>query len=720
MTALQTLRHHQGLLVGLILFALFAFVLGEVISSSDRIFSGDRTTVAKIGDNKLNVEDYRAKINEFMEANKQYNVGYGVAAEQIYNQWITETVLYDQYMAAGISVGSKGTMNGVMGLPDVKQYFVNAMGEVDENALRQWVNSARQAKESGSAEGEEAWKLWQDMKQRGKMMQMSNQYSDMVRAGLAPTALDAKMEYAIQNDQVDGKVAFLSFASVDDKEVAVSDAEIESYVAKHAEDYKRKATRDIQYALVPILPSEKDAEAVKEKISELLKDKVEFNEKTNAMDTIYSFARTKNDSLFVNANTEAGSRYNGTYQRDIANFDLNQWLQTASKGQIFGPYKDEQSYKLTKVMDVRSLPDSVRFSHVLISYTGNQYVKNATISKDAAKLKADSLAAVLKAGKVSIADLAAKYSDDPSVAQNNGLQDWVKYSGENGEMESFVFTNPKGSIKVIESPVGYHVIKIEDAKAYGTAYKLATITQFISPSKETAAVILAKAQALSKDNATVEEFVARAVKDGYSVTPALNFTILESSFNGIGDNTSITRWAFEDKTKVRNTKIFDVANNHVVAILSGIREEGVQSAADARAEVEPILVKDKKATILKQKLAKATGSIDNIAKTTGAELLDAPSMTMATPIIAGVGRAPLTVGTMFGMKEGQVSAPVVDETGVLVATVTARRPAEVGNTSTVMGALTEAYNAYLQYVMPALQTKADVQDNRAKIEKLYN
>ncbi|MDD4819903.1 MAG: peptidylprolyl isomerase [Flavobacteriales bacterium] len=720
MTALQTLRHHQGLLVGLILFALFAFVLGEVISSRDRIFSGDRTTVASIGDNKLNVEDYRAKINEFIEANKQYNVGYGVAAEQIYNQWVMETVLYDQYMAAGISVGTKGTMNGILGLPDVKQYFTNAMGEVDENALRQWVNSVRQAKESGSAEGEEAWKMWQDMKQRGKMMQMSNQYSDMVSVGLIPTALDAKIEYAFQNDQVDGKVAFLSYASVDDKEVAVTDAEIESYVSKHADDYKRSETRDIQYALVPIVPSEKDADAVKEKISELLKDKVEYNEKTNTTDTIYSFERTKNDSLFVNANTDAGSRFNGAYQREIANYDLSEWLKSASKGSVFGPYKDEQSYKLTKLMDVRSLPDSVRFSHILISYQGNQYVKDATISKDAAKLKADSLAAVLKSGKASMEALAAQYSNDPSVAQNKGLQEWVKYNGQNGEMESFVFTNPKGSIKVIESPVGYHVIRVEDAKAYGTAYKLATVTQYITPSKESAATILSKAQALAKNNATVEEFVANAVKQGYDIIPALGFTILEYPFKGVGDNTSITRWAFEKNTKVKDTKIFDIAGNHVVAILSGMREEGKQSVADARAAVEPIVMQEKKAEILKKKFAAAKGSLDEIAKAAGAEVLEASSMTMVTPIIAGAGRAPETVGTMFGMKEGQVSAPVVDETGVMVATVTARRPSEQGNTETVKNALTESYNAYLQNAMPALQTKAQVKDNRAKIEKLYN
>jgi len=97
MTALQKLRHHQGLLVGLILFALFAFVLGEVISSRDRIFSSDRTTVASVGDNKLGVEEYRAMINEFMEANKQYNVGYGMAAEQVYQNWVLQNVREEQY-----------------------------------------------------------------------------------------------------------------------------------------------------------------------------------------------------------------------------------------------------------------------------------------------------------------------------------------------------------------------------------------------------------------------------------------------------------------------------------------------------------------------------------------------------------------------------------------------------------------------------------------------
>ncbi|MBR4403138.1 MAG: peptidylprolyl isomerase [Flavobacteriales bacterium] len=719
MTALQTLRHHQGLLVGLILFALFAFVLGEVISSRDRIFSSDRTLVASVGDDELHVEEYRSRINQFMEANKQYNVSYGVAAQQVYEQWVIEKLLEQQYEAAGISVGAKGTMNGILELPDVKQYFTNALGQVDENALQQWVSSVRQAREAGNAEAQEAWALWQDMKQRGRALQESAQYADMVQAGLTATTLDGKIEYAYQNDQVDGQVVYLPYSSIDDKTVEVTDAEITSYVNKHADEYKRSESRDIQLALIPVEPSEKDAQAVLEKITELLKDKQEYNEKTKSAETVYGFQNTENDSVFVSTYTDAGSRYSGAYVRNIENEDVKEWVEGAKIGEVFGPYRDKDSYKLSKLQEVRTMPDSARFSHVLISYEGNQIVPDAVLSKEAAKATADSIAAVIKSRRATLEDMALKYSMDPSAAENKGLQQWVKYSGENGPIEDFIFFSPKGSIGVIETPAGYHVVKVEDQKDFGKSYKMATVTHFINPSKETSAVILGAAQNLSKVNTSVEEFMAEAAKYGYAIVPAMDYGILQTSYNTIGDNASITRWAFEDGRKVNDTKIFDEDGYQVVAMVSGMRSEGVKDAEQARAEVEPILVKEKKAAMLSERLAKAKGSMEEIAKAVSGEVYEATSMTMATPIIAGVGRAPKTVGVMFGMKEGQVSAPVVDETGVLVATVVARRAAEEGSTTAAQASVNEIYKAYIQTVMTALESKADIEDNREKIEKMF-
>lgn len=88
-------------------------------------------------------------------------------------------------------------------------------------------------------------------------------------------------------------MAYVPYSSIDDKDVPVSDAEIDEYVKKNPDGFKRPETRDIQYVLVPIAPSEKDAKEVEDKISALLNDKAEFNTRTNTTDTIYGFAVRK-------------------------------------------------------------------------------------------------------------------------------------------------------------------------------------------------------------------------------------------------------------------------------------------------------------------------------------------------------------------------------------------------------------------------------------------
>lgn len=721
MTALQKLRHYRGLLVGLILFALFAFVLGEVISSRDRIFSGSRTTVASVGGKKLTIDVYRNKINELMEANKQYKVGYGVASAQIYENWVSEAALEQQYDLAGITAGPRGVMNGILTLPDVRQYFSDAFGQVDENALRQRINAIRTSMEQGNNEARQAWEQWEDMKVRGRQTTLASQYYDMVRAGMTATPIDAKVEYGYQNNQVDGHFAYLPYSSIEDKDVTVADDEINEYVKKNPKGFEKEESRDIQYVVVPVNPSEKDAEEVKVKVAALMEDRIEFNSRTNVTDTIAGFPRTPNDSLFVNSNTDVGTSYTGKYAKSFDNQEEADWVGTARRGDILGPYRDGDSYKLSKLLDARQMPDSVQISHVLVSFQGNQYVPNATRTQQQAKVLADSLAGVIKGARSSFAELAKKYSDDPEMAQNGGSLGWVGYSGTSPEVENFLFFNPKGSVRVIESPMGYHVFRIDEVKGMSPAYKVATVTNFISPSRESAAIAQGKAQTIAGTNATVEEFVAGARKAGYDVVPVTDFTILQTNFSGLGDQTQITRWAFGKEAKVGSTKIFDIEGNHVVAIVSGMRSAGLESAEVARAKVEPILVQEKKTKMLVEKLKSAKGSsVEEIAKAAGAEVLEASSLTLGNPIIPGAGRAPKAAGVAFGLAENMVSAPVADETGVFVASISARRDAKpLENYESVQNMLSESYLSTLQTLLPAIRDKAGIKDHRAKIEKLY-
>ena len=177
----------------------------------------------------------------------------------------------------------------------------------DEAARRQWVNSVRAEKDQGNAEAEQMWELWEDMKARGRQWVLGAQYSDMVTAGMTATLLDAKVEYGYKNNQVDGRFAYLPYSSIDDKSIEITDAQINEYIRKHPDEFQRLESRDVQYVVVPVNPSEKDAEEVRGKIAALMEDRVEFNSKTNTTDTIPGFPRVTDDSIYVNANTDAGA-----------------------------------------------------------------------------------------------------------------------------------------------------------------------------------------------------------------------------------------------------------------------------------------------------------------------------------------------------------------------------------------------------------------------------
>ena len=126
--------------------------------------------------------------------------------------------------------------------------------------------------------------------------------------------------------------------------------------------------------------------------------------------------------------------------------------------------------------------------------------------------------------------------------------------------------------------------------------------------------------------------------------------------------------------------------------------------------------------MLLEKFKQAKGStVDEIASAAGAQVLEATSLTLATPIIPSAGRAPKAVGVAFGLNVGQVSAPVSDETGVFVATITERREAKPAeNYDQVQNELDAQFMTLPQtQFYPALEKKADIEDNRVKIEKLY-
>ena len=70
-------------------------------------------------------------------------------------------------------------------------------------------------------------------------------------------------------------------------------------------------------------------------------------------------------------------------------------LFNAPVGQVFQPMEDNGMYRIFKVVDRQAKPDSLRASHILISYAGTP-VKTATRTREAADKLADSILNVVQ------------------------------------------------------------------------------------------------------------------------------------------------------------------------------------------------------------------------------------------------------------------------------------------------------------------------------------
>jgi peptidyl-prolyl cis-trans isomerase D len=277
----------------------------------------------------------------------------------------------------------------------------------------------------------------------------------------------------------------------------------------------------------------------------------------------------------------------------------------------------------------------------------------------------------------------------------------------------FVFNNSIGKVGLVETPFGFHIIKITDKQ---DGIRLATVAQKVEASEATSDKIFTEATKFEMD--AIDKDFNKAAKE-MKLTIAAPVTVkgMDEVFGPLGNQRTIVRWAFEDDTKEGAVKRFEVANlGHVIAKLKKIDNSGLVAVSLARPYVEPILKNKKKAELIK---AKMTGSsLEAIAKATGSTVQQVTGVTMENPVLAGgVGQEPKVVGNAFALSANKLSAPIEGNTGVYVVknVSTVKAPA-LKNHAPYVAKLKAQSASDANRVVPALKANATIVDNR----KLFN
>lgn len=693
MAVLSKIRQRSLLLILVIGFCLLAFIIGDIVHSGN--FNTPSKYVGSVNDTDISFEDFRTKVS-YVEKSGQ-GVTATQAANRVWEQEVAIALIGDEFSKLGLRAGEQHIIEALKSDQNIGQnpMFLNAKKEFDIQKFRDYIK----------ANPEQA-QMIKDREKDAELNAKFQMYSTLVRAGIYTTEAEGKLQYEMEANKVNFDYVPVLYSTVKDSEVKVSDQEIIDYMKKNEKKYKADENREIQYVLIEDKASAADEAEVKTTVNALVNSRIVYNQATSKNDTLPGFRDATNVADFVNSNSDVP--YDSTY---VAKKDLPaehaEALFNLPQGAIYGPYVYSGYYCISKSMG-RKAGANAKASHILISYEGTQVPNKKEVrTKEQAKAKAEMLLAQAKANPGMFMMLALQNSDDSSAQQGGDLG----YFGQ-GQMvkpfNDFVFNNPVGTIGLVETDFGYHIINITDKQ---DAIRLATIAQKIEPSETTTDASYQQAVKFEMD-ATSGDFDKVAKQAKLTVNPVVKVKAMDETVGALGNQRQIVRWAYEKDSKVGSVKRFEVANvGNVIVKLKKINEEGLMAVDEARVSIEPILKNKKKADVIKAKMKGS--SLAAIAQATGSTVQQAIDMTIMNPMIPNAGPEPKVVGTAFAIGNGKVSSPIEGNSGVYVVQpkLVIKAPALKSHTEFV-NKLKQQKASFSGRVLPALKADAEIEDNR--------
>ena len=696
MAVLEKIRQRSALTIIIIAFALFAFLVPSLFDKGN--LAGNTKDVGSVNGKDISFEEFRVKVSNVEKS--QQGISPTVAANRVWDQEVSISLLTSEFDKLGLRVGSKHIMEILKADQNIGKnpIFLNAAGIFDEVKFKEYFKS-----------NPEQAQYLKDREKDAELNAKYQIYATLIKSGTYTTESEGKLKYEMEANKANFSYVAGLYSTIKDSDVKISDDDIVAFMKKNEKKYKADESREIEYVLIEDKASPEDVAEVKAKVSKLLTGSVVYNQETGKNDTLPGFRATNNTIEFVNSNSDIP--YDSTYvaKKDLPAVDADK-LYNLAPGEIYGPYMFGKYYCISKSMG-RKIGANVKASHILISYEGAQVPnQKEKRTKEQAKAKAESLLAQINANPDSFLMLAFTASDDSSAQQGGDLG----YFGPNQMVKpfnDFVFSNPIGKVGLVETTFGFHIIKVTDKQ---DGIRLATIAQKVEASEVTSDKVFTKATQFEIE-ATDKDFTKSAAAMKLTIAPPVTVKLMDEAFGPLGNQRNIVRWAFEDDTKLGTVKRFEVANlGHVIARVKKVNPEGLMAVDLVRNYVEPILKNKKKAEMIK---AKMTGnSLEAIAKATGSAVQQATDVTMDNPVLSGgVGQEPKVVGNAFALAPGKLSAPIEGNTGVYV----------VLNKSIVKAPALTSHAAYvsklksqsagdLNRVIPALKDKAEIKDNRSK------
>ncbi|MEJ8802539.1 peptidylprolyl isomerase [Pontibacter sp. H249] len=701
MALINKIREKSGWAVGAIAIGLGIFVVGgDLLGPNSRLLGNNANVIGEIAGEEIAYEEFDAVLQQ-QKANYENQVGraanegeLAMLREQAWNQLIFKIALEKEYERLGIEVTDEELVDMVQGNnihPAVQQAFVNPQtGLFDQSQVLQYLQNLDQM-------GPEADAMWNNFQEGVISDRISAKYNNLLAKSVYITGLEAKNFYKAQNTTANMKVLFVPYVTMADSAVEVSDAKLNEYYERNKELYKVEDGRSIEYVVVDVNASKEDSTYYQQEITQLASQ----------------FATAANDSAFVYTNSD--QPFDGSYKTPGELPEELRKQQPLQEGKVYGPYNNNGSVALYKVMDAREGAESaIRASHILIRPEGD-----TPEAKAAAKTKAQEVFNQIKGG-ADFGQMAMQHGSDGTASVGGDLG-WFAEGRMVGPFDKAVFGHAGTGLlpNLVETEYGYHIVKVTEPKTK-QQYKIAAVERSVEASETTRDAAYAIADELSGTSGSSDEFRENVAKNK-SLVKEEGREIGKNNImvNNLSNARELVRWAYAKDTEVGDVSpVFEIGDQFVVATLTGKREKGYAKVEDIKEELTAAVRNEVKAEKIMEKLKGQKGSLDQIAASYGAEAMvkTVDNVTFASSNIPGFGIEPVALGKAFGMKQGARTAPIQGQNGVLIVEQLGLNPApEINDFTNVKEQLRAVRaNSVQSNAFEALKDKADIKDNRVR------
>ena len=340
MALLGQIRKRSIFLIIVIGMALFAFVISGVFTSNGGF--GANEPIGEINGEEIDYETFNMMV-------EQAQVSYGLnvlnAVNLAWEQGIKNQALLQELDKLGIDAG-KNQLEQIISTDQsivLNPLFQNEIGLFDFAQFSSYISQL-------STSNPNLYNQWRFQEQNIISLAKQKIYFDLIKSSVIHTNVESNIQYHLENDKVNIEYLRIPYDIIPDSIIQIKDSEILSYMKNNRDNYEKGEFRKVEYVFIPDIASSLDENNLRSDLEQLRDGFSQLNAVSNTIEDIVGFKDVKDYSEFIEIYSDVSWDSIYQTQQDIKG-DFSDILFGLRKGEVFGPYRDGNTFKISRMID---------------------------------------------------------------------------------------------------------------------------------------------------------------------------------------------------------------------------------------------------------------------------------------------------------------------------------------------------------------------------------